>query len=473
MSAAALGRLATTWHGLGVRRSGLDALLDAIEQLQGAPLPASLLEREILPSRLDGYRPGDLDVLTSAGEIAWVGVEPLGDRDGRIAVYLADHLAKLLPPRAAAGELDDRATRIVQHLRREGASFFAAVHQAAGGGYPRETVDTLWDLVWRGLVTNDTFHPLRAFTQPPVKRSRRHDRTQPFRSRRLTPATAEGRWSLVEARVGTHPSPTEWAAAVASQLLTRHGIVTRETIAVENLPGGFSTVYDVLKAMEEAGRIRRGYFVGGLGATQFALPSAVDLLRSVRDEPETPQTVYLAATDPANPYGAILRWPGEAARSSAPTSMSAEQGVAPTSRSPRPEGKAGPPSPRLRRGRAEALRAEAEALPHASSITSGRGPTRSVGAGVIIVNGMLAAYVGRADRQFLTFLPEDEPARSVTGREVAQTLYRLATGGSDRDGMLVAEIDGRSAADHPMAPFLLEAGFLRRPGGFQAAPPRE
>ena len=109
VSAAALGRLATTWHGLGVRRSGLDALLDAIEQLQGAPLPASLLEREILPSRLDGYRPGDLDVLTSAGEITWVGVEPLGDRDGRIAVYLADHLAKLLPPRAAAGELDDRA----------------------------------------------------------------------------------------------------------------------------------------------------------------------------------------------------------------------------------------------------------------------------------------------------------------------------------------------------------------------------
>jgi ATP-dependent Lhr-like helicase len=169
VTAAALGRLATTWHGLAIRRSGLDALLDVIEQLQGAPLPASLLEREILPSRLDGYRPGDLDVLTSAGEITWVGVEPLGDRDGRIAVYLADHLARLLPPPAAPGELDDRATRIVQHLRREGASFFAAVHQAAGGGYPRETVDTLWDLVWRGLVTNDTFHPLRAFTQPTTR----------------------------------------------------------------------------------------------------------------------------------------------------------------------------------------------------------------------------------------------------------------------------------------------------------------
>ena len=129
---------------------------------------------------------------------------------------------------------------------------------------------------------------------------------------------------------------------LATQLLARHGIVTREAVAVENMPGGFSAVYDVLKAMEEAGRIRRGYFVGGLGATQFALPAAVDLLRSVRDDPETPQAVYLAATDPANPYGAILKWPAR---------RHPKPGVAPTGR----------------------------------PATAGRGPTRSVGAGVIIV----------------------------------------------------------------------------------------
>jgi ATP-dependent helicase Lhr and Lhr-like helicase len=244
-------------------------------------------------------------------------------------------------------------------------------------------------------------------------------------------------------RAGGRPSATEWAAAVASQLLTRHGIVTREAVGVENLPGGFSAVYEVLKAMEDAGRVRRGYFVGGLGATQFALPAALDLLRSVRDEPETPQTVYLAATDPANPYGAILKWPGSAPTSRsdvAPISRSAEhKSVAPTSR---------------------------------SAADAGR-PTRSVGAGVIIVNGALAAYLGRADRLFLTFLPEDEPARGVTAREVARMLHHLAAGGSDRTGMLIAEIDGVAAAGHPLAPFLLDAGFVRRPGGFQAAPRRE
>jgi ATP-dependent helicase Lhr and Lhr-like helicase len=414
----ALGRLTVTWHGLGVRRAGLDPLLDAVEHLQGAPVPASLLEKEILPARVEGYSPADLDVLTSAGEISWVGLESLGDRDGRIAVYLSDHLAKLLPPASPPAALEGRARLVCEFLRREGASFFAPIHDAAGGGYPRETVDALWDLVWLRLVTNDTFHALRAFTQPPARRSRRERGAQPFRSRRLTPPTAEGRWSLVEARAGSRPSPTAWAAAAASQLLARHGIVTREVVGIENLPGGFSAVYDVLKAMEEAGRIRRGYFVAGLGAAQFALPAAVDLLRSSRDEPDAPQTVFLAATDPANPYGAILKWPAATGTSDAGT---------------------------------------------------GRGPTRSVGAGVILVNGMLAAYVGRADRQFLTFLPEDEPARSLVARELARTLFRLATGGSGRDGMLVSELDGRTATEHPLAPFLLEAGFVRRAGGFQAA----
>ena len=178
VSAAALGRLSTTWHGLLTRRRGPDALLDVVEQLQGAPLVASLLEREILPARIEGYRTADLDLLLGAGEVVWVGVEPLGERDGRVALYLTDHLAGLLPPAAAADDLDDRSRPIVDHLRREGASFFPAIHAAAGGGYPGETVDALWDLAWRGLVTNDTFHALRAFTQPPPRQRRRDDRAR-------------------------------------------------------------------------------------------------------------------------------------------------------------------------------------------------------------------------------------------------------------------------------------------------------
>ncbi len=425
---AALGRLSTVWHGLLTRRSGTDALLDVVEQLQGAPIAASLLEREVLPARLEGYRPSDLDLVSSAGEVAWIGVGPIGERDGRVALYLTDHLAALLPAASDGGETDERSRLILEHLGHNGASFFPAVHQACGGGYPGETVTSLWNLVWRGLVTNDTFHALRAFTSAPERR-RRHGPSRAFRSRRLTPPTAEGRWVLVESQATPRPSPTHWAASIARQLLTRHGVLTREAVAVENLPGGFSAVYDVLKAMEEAGRIRRGYFVGGLGATQFALPAAVELLRSVRDEPDSPQAVYLAATDPANPYGAILKWPAWPG--------------------------AGDAAAAGRTGSA-----------------SRRGPTRSVGAGVILVDGCLAAYIGRTDRQLLTFLPEDEPARSRAAGEVARMLFSLATSDVDRGGMLVAEIDDVDAGAHPLAPHLLAAGFVRRATGFQAAPPR-
>jgi ATP-dependent Lhr-like helicase len=423
VAASTLGRLTVSWHGLEVRRAGLDALLDAVEQLQGAPLIASLLEREILPARIEGYRPGDLDTLAAAGEVMWVGIEPVGERDGRLALYLADHLPKLLPQSVLPSDLTGRARLIVDHLRAAGASFFEVIHAACGGGYPGETVEALWDLAWRGLVTNDAWQALRAFINPPPARKRRQ-RAPAFRSRRMTPPAAEGRWSLVSPRLDRGVSVTGHAAALVSQLLKRHGILTREALAIENVPGGFGTAYPVLKAMEETGGIRRGYFVAGLGAAQFALPAAVDLLRSLRVEPETPQTVHLAATDPANPYGAILRWP---------TSSHAALG-----------------SP------AEPDR---------------RGPTRQAGASVILVNGALAAYLGRADRHLLTFLPDDEPGRSVVAGEVARVLHALATGGSDRPGMLIGEIDGVAAASHALAPFLVDAGFTRRPTGFQAAPP--
>ncbi len=410
---AVLGRLLTTWQGVVRPRAGLDALLDTIENLQGTPLPASILESEILRTRVERYNPADLDALTAAGEVVWCGIEPLGERDGRLALFLTDHLARLRRP-AALDELPDRERAIVAHLEKNGASFFNAVHDASGGGYPNETVDALWNLVWRGAITNDTFHALRAFTRPPERRSRRPQPGRSFRSRRVAPPSAEGRWSLVSDRVRNVPSPTESATALAQQLLSRYGVLTREVAAAEGVAGGFSAVYDVLKAMEDSGRIRRGYFVGGVGATQFALPAALDLLRSLRDTPETPEVVVLSATDPANPYGTILRWP--------------QSGV--------PD-------------------------------EAGRGPTRTVGALVIVINGGLTAYISRGARQLLAWLPEDEPARSTTAKALASTLASLGTDEDGRLPMLIAEINGVPSPEHPLATYLVDAGFSPSAMGYQ------
>jgi ATP-dependent Lhr-like helicase len=462
---AVLGRFATTWQGIVKRRNGADALLDAIEQLQGAPLPASILETEILPARIDVYDPADLDAVTAAGEVVWVGVEPLGERDGRVALYLADHLPRLLPPTPAAAlrppgsargrsttkavdegaELSARETAILDVLRDRGASFFGPLHEAAGAGYPGETVDALWNLAWRGLITNDTFHALRAFTRTRAPRRRMKGR-QPavasFRSRRLAPPSAEGRWALVPASgrpEGDRPSPrtaqprpeiTRWAAAVTQQLLARHGVITREAVAADAVTGGFGIVYPVLKGMEETGRIRRGYFIAGLGATQFAMPGALDLLRSLRDAPDDLEVAVLAATDPANPYGAALKWPS---RQSTPSAQNAQnkQGAADSA------------------GSALAV------------VDAGRGPTRSVGATVILVNGALAAYIPRGDRQLITFLPDTEPERSRTGRAVAGVLIdRARAGGESPRGMLIEEIDGAPPTGHPLVPLLVDAGFV-------------
>jgi ATP-dependent Lhr-like helicase len=300
-----VARLSTSWQGLVRRRSGLDALLDIVENLQGAPIPASIFESEILSARIDGYAPSDLDALAAAGEIVWRGVEPVGDRDGRIALYLTDHLPRLWRP-GPLTDLSPRQQAILDHLMEAGASFFTTLHEAAGGGYPGETVDAIWDLVWKGALTNDTLHALRAFTRPPDRRSRKQVRGRPFRSRRVAPPAAEGRWSLLRDRVPRPATDTEWSTATAQQLLSRYGLVTREIASAEGITGGFGAVYDVLKAMEDAGRVRRGYFVGGVAATQFAVPAALDLLRSMRETPEHAEVVVRAATDQANAYGVSL-----------------------------------------------------------------------------------------------------------------------------------------------------------------------
>jgi ATP-dependent Lhr-like helicase len=447
-----LARFLTHWQGLLIpRRTGhanLDGLLDAVESLQGAPLPASLVESAILPARIAEYSSAGLDTLIAAGEVAWAGVEPMGERDGRIALFLADKLPLLAQQRPLVEPLTEREEKLIAVLESTGASFFDPLHQALGGGYPGETIEALWSLVWRGLITNDSLHALRAYIARPdsARTPRRTQTGVVFRSRRTTPPTAQGRWSLLplraqrrgagpaivlgapslrrssDERVGdqdpqTVPTPTttEASHALALQLLNRYGVLLREHVAAENVPGGFSAVYDVLKALEESGRIRRGYFVAGLGATQFALPAAVDLLRQLRTAPpdEKPEFVQLAATDPANPYGSVLRWPDLPV---------AEE--------------------------------DAETAP--------RVLTRAAYAEVILRNGQLVAWLRRGNPNLLVFLPGEEPERSQTAAGLAHFLCsrgqeRLR--GASQQGVLITTINGQPVAAHPMARFLMDAGF--------------
>jgi ATP-dependent Lhr-like helicase len=421
-----LARFLTHWQGLvAPRKSGtahLDALLDVIENLQGAPLPASLLESSILPARLAGYDPSWLDTLIAAGEVAWIGMEPLGERDGRVALYLADKQPLLAQTRASREPLTEREEKLLAALSETGASFFDPLHEAAGGGYSGESVDALWGLVWRGLVTNDSLHALRAYIERPesVRPPRRVHTGVTFRSRRTTPPSAQGRWSLVQSTTPP-PSVTSQSHALALQLLNRYGILLRESVAAENVPGGFSAVYGVLKALEESGRIRRGYFVAGLGAAQFALPSALDLLRRLRNTPDAAKAefVQMAAADPANPYGSILRWP-----------------------------------------ETQVAEVDSESAP--------RVLTRAVYTEVILRNGELIAWMRKSNPNLLVFLPNEEPERSHAASGLAQFLSdrgqeRMQAG--NRHAALITTINGVPVAAHPMARFLMDAGFSPGPLG--------
>ncbi len=313
VDAASLGRFLPAWHGVtGPTRRGLEALVETVAQLQGVPVPASVLERDVLADRLAGYSPADLDQLIAAGEVVWLGAEPLGATDGRLVVCFRDqaHLLAPDPPEEPPAEPVHDALR--HQLATAGASFWPDLLVASGTSDEQAVLSALWDLVWAGEVTNDTFAPVRALLAGPSRATR--GRPRPGRLRRTGPAAAQGRWSLTTALVapgGTRPADTLIAHARAAQLLERHGVVTRESVRVEALVGGFSAVYPVLKLMEETGQVRRGYFVEGLGAAQFAPPGAVDRLRTFRapDTDGAGEVVVLAATDPAQPYGAALAWP--------------------------------------------------------------------------------------------------------------------------------------------------------------------
>ncbi len=263
-------RFTARWQGVSVRRRGLESLLDTVENLQGATLLISELEREILPARIADYRPADLDMVMASGQVVWVGVEQVGNRDGRVALYLSESLPALLPPqelRSGVAELSERARQVLDFLTQKGASFFAAIHAGLGGGYPGETRDALWELVWAGQITNDTFHPLRDLLRSSESQRQRSetfagappgspDFVRRFRSH--SGGQAQGRWSLIGERVAAAISVTEWSANLAQQLLVRHGIVLRETAIAESVPRGYPMIYPALKIMEDGGWVRRG-----------------------------------------------------------------------------------------------------------------------------------------------------------------------------------------------------------------------
>ena len=420
---AALVRFLSAWQGCDARFPGVDRTFEAIAQLQGAPMPASVLERDVLPARVKAYSPAWLDELTAAGEIVWVGRGPLGSGDGRVALYLRDRASLLVPLPVPDYESEpwwsQRHAALLAHLDTRGASFWPALFTAGGaGGVGDEAavVEALWDLVWAGLVTNDTVAPVRALvgsagrpTRPRGGGRPRGVRRPPRALSRSGPPRVAGRWSLVTDLLGgAPPGATERATALATQLLHRHGVLTRDAVAAEDVPGGFSAVYGVLKAMEESGRARRGYFVEGLGGAQFAVPGAVDRLRAVREgaetEAEAGATLALAATDPANPFGAALPWPQRAG-----------------------EGR------------------------HA--------PRRVAGATVVLREGRLVVYLEKGGRSLVTFSADADDLAAA-----AQALAGLVTQGRV-PSLQIARVDGEESLDHTVVAHLRDAGFTDHPRG--------
>ncbi len=336
--ASALAAFLPQWQHVsapgGGSMRGIDGLMRTVEQLQGAPVPASALEKLVLPGRVRGYGPGMLDELTTSGEVLWAGAGSLPGKDGWLSLYPADTAGLLLPPPLPL-ELTPLHQAVMDALAPGYGLFFRQIaDQVRATAEPDATdpqlADALWDLAWSGRVSNDTLAPLRALlgsgrtagatahrAKRAVPRGRygsltaaatRSGTNRPTASRN-GPPTVAGRWSLLPP---VETDPTHRAHALARTLLDRHGIVTRGAVAAEGVEGGFSAAYRVLAAFEESGQARRGYVVEGLGAAQFAMDGAIDRLRAVHTAREREQhfrAVVLAAADPANAYGAALPWP--------------------------------------------------------------------------------------------------------------------------------------------------------------------
>ncbi|BAU86501.1 ATP-dependent DNA helicase [Streptomyces laurentii] len=428
---AALATFLPQWQHLGSNSlRGIDGLARAIEQLQGAPVPASALEKLILPSRVRDYTPALLDELTTTGEVVWAGAGALPGKDGWVSLYLADAAPLLLPPPHPL-ELTGLHESVLTALSGGYGLFFRQIaDQIRATTHPDATdpqlADALWDLAWSGRLTNDTLAPLRALLgsgRTAGATAHRARRTVP-RGRygtlsaaarpvsRTGPPTVSGRWSLLPP---ADPEPTHRAHALARTLLDRHGVVTRGAVAAEGVEGGFAATYRILSAFEDSGQARRGYVVEGLGAAQFAMDGAVDRLRAAAtardrgaEEGAGPRAVVLAAADPANAYGAALSWPE-------------------------------PPT------------------------GAGHKPGRKAGSLVVLVDGELTLYMERGGKTLLSWADDpDAPAL----RAAAEALAAAASAGS-LGTVTVQRINGASSLTSPLARPLEAAGFHAVPQGLR------
>ncbi|WP_077099367.1 ATP-dependent helicase [Mycobacterium terramassiliense] len=420
VSTAAYGRFLPAWHHVSSPQTGIDGLVSVIDQLAGARVPASALEPLILAPRIRDYSPALLDELLATGEVTWSGAGSISGSDGWIALHASDS-APLTLSAPAPLDLTDAHRAILDTLAGGGAYFF---RQLAETPIPDpELKEALWELIWAGWVTGDTFAPVRAVLggagarkrSAPAHRTQRPPRLSRYSvahaQHRSTDPTVAGRWSIVAA---PEPDSTVRAHYQAELLLNRHGVLTRGAVAAEGVPGGFATIYKVLSTFEDAGRCQRGYFVESLGGAQFAVASTVDRLRSYTDgiDPERPEyrAVALAAADPANPYGAALAWPAAGAE--------------------------------------------------------GARPGRKAGALVVLVDGELAWFLERGGRSLLTFT--DDPAADHAAAAALADLVAARRVAS----ILVERIDGTPALqphDGParVADALHEAGFARTPRGMR------
>jgi ATP-dependent Lhr-like helicase len=305
-----LARFLPSWQNVDAHRpagAGPDRLREALVPLQGVALTPKVWERDVLPRRLGAYSPTWLDELCTSGELVWVGAGALGRSDGRVALYFREDVRLAGPPPANA-KLETAEGDVHEAIGERlaaGPSFWLDL--LADLAFPAEDLhNALWDLAWSGEVTNDAFSPLRAPRLRAVASPERGGRRF-ARRRSTTGAAVQGRWSLTAPLFADAPGPGARLRAQAELMMERYGIVTRETVLAEGVPGGFATLYSELGNLELLGTARRGYFVEGLGGAQFALPGAVERLRSL---PEADGSyLVLAATDPANPYGASLPWP--------------------------------------------------------------------------------------------------------------------------------------------------------------------
>jgi ATP-dependent Lhr-like helicase len=412
VEADAYARFLPAWQGVGVPRRGIDGVVEAIGVLQGAAIPASVLEADSLPARVVGYRPTDLDALCTAGEVVWIGSGASGAADGRVRLYFRDQVASLAPSPVDLSGDDPTGSALhgalLAQLERSGASFWTdLVRAASDAGQPYDDASVLaalWDLVWAGEVTNDSLAPVRSFlggsrSRTAGARGTGRGRPRPGRLARLGPPAGAGRWSLVRALTQPRPDATVIAHAHALQLLERYGVLTRESALGEGVVGGFAGVYPMLNELEARGQVRRGYFVAGLGAAQFALPGAVDRLRAERVAPDpyragtnpTPALV-LAATDPAQPFGAALAWPETSFR-----------------------------------------------------------PARAAGAHVVLHEGALCAYLERGAKSVVTFTVDHAVwAAALVERKVSGRVKRVE----------LTKIDGVPAREHAAAIALRAVGFV-------------